>query len=260
MSDVVGINDSSVSSYTTSTVSSGNLDKDDFLQLLVTQLKYQDPSTPLDSQALVSQLAEFSSLETLNNIQTSLESALVLDQSLNNTYITSLIGKDVHAYGDTVRYEGSSLDLEYNLAADADVTVTVKDEDGNVVRTIEAGNQTKGDQSIAWDGMNDYGETVEDGKYTFEVTATDDAGSTVTAYTYVNGSVEGITFVSGSPYLVVNGANINLGDVISVLGATDSGSSGSTTTDSTGDGTSRAMSLVSMFRRWAGGNYDQSGL
>jgi flagellar basal-body rod modification protein FlgD len=192
-------------------------------------LKYQDPTQPLDSQAMVSQLAEFTSLESLNNIESTLDDSLVLNQSLNNSFITSLIGKDVYAYGDTVAYSGSDIDLDYNLESGAsDVTVTVSDEDGHVIRTMDAGSQAAGDRSITWDGKDDYGNLVDSGNYSFAVTATDGDGNAITSSTYVTGTVSGITFESGSPYLVVNGANINLGNVISVLNSDgDSEGSGS---------------------------------
>jgi len=214
--DVVGISSDMADSATTTTVDNGTMDKEDFLQLLVTQLQYQDPLNPMENTEMAAQLAQYSQLETLNNIQETMESQLLLDQSLNNSFMTSMIGRDVLAYGNGVEYSGEDVNLEYYLAGSGDVTVSVYDEDGKLVKTIDAGNQRYGDRSVSWDGTNTYGEKVDDGSYYFKVEATDSDGDAITAYTYTSGLIEGLTYEDGSPYLIVNGQMINLGNVISL--------------------------------------------
>ncbi len=223
MSDVVGISGSVADSFSQTTVSNGTMSKDDFLELLVTQLQYQDPLEPMDNTQMAAQLAQYSQLETLNNIQETLESSLLLDQSLNNSFMTSLIGKGAKAYGNGVTYSGDETDLSYETYGAANVTIKVYDESGDLVRTIDAGYQKAGEHSFTWDGRNGSGDKVESGHYTFEVEALNSDGNEVTAYTYTVGMIQGITYENGSPYFLINGQTVNLGDVIQILDSTDDG-------------------------------------
>ncbi len=217
MSDIVGISNSVADAFSQTTVSNGTMSKDDFLELLVTQLQYQDPLEPMNNTEMAAQLAQYSSLETLNNIQETLESSLLLDQSLNNSFMTSLIGKGAKAYGNGVSVNGDNTELSYETFGAANVTISVYDESENLVRTIDAGYHQAGENSFSWDGRDNFGNTVDSGHYTFEVEALDADGDKVKAYTYTVGMIQGITYENGSPYFMINGQRVNLGDVISIL-------------------------------------------
>ncbi len=223
MSDIVGISSNVANAYTETTVSNGNMSKDDFLELLVTQLQYQDPLDPMDNTQMAAQLAQYSQLETLNNIQETLENSLLLDQSLNNSFMTSLIGKGAKAYGNGLTYDGDNTELTYETYGASNVTISIYDESGDLIRTIDAGYQQAGENSFTWDGRDEYGNTVDSGHYTFEVEALNSDGDAVTAYTYTVGMIQGITYEDGSPYFLINGQMVNLGDVISILDSTDDG-------------------------------------
>ena len=94
--------------------------KDDFLHMLVAQLKYQDPLNPMDNTAFVAQLAEFSALEQMQNVNATLQSAVLLNRSLNNTLITELIGRNVKALGDGIYLSPSEeASIRYSLSQDA---------------------------------------------------------------------------------------------------------------------------------------------
>ena len=231
--NVVGISSDVASSVQETTVDNGTMTKEDFLLLLVTQLKYQDPLEPQSNTEMAAQLAQYSQLETLNNIQETMNSQLLLDQSLNNSFMTSLIGKDVQAYGNATSYEGQSVELSYYLGGTGDVTVNIYDEEGSLVKTIDVGKQIYGDRSATWDGTDMYGNTVDEGKYTFEVEAQDSAGNSISTQTYTKGMVQGIAYDTGSPYLVMHGAYVNLGDVISILYHDGSGDTLTTSLPST---------------------------
>jgi len=191
---------------------SGTLGKDDFLNMMVTQLKHQDPLNPLDGTDFTAQLAQFSSLEQLSNMNDQLELLSLYQASLNNAQSVNLIGREVTAKGDVVKVEGASADLAYNLSGGAEeVTIKIYDEEGNLVDTLELGSQKEGENSITWDCSD-----VAAGNYTFEVSATDSNGDVMPAYTIIVGRVTGVTFEDGSPHLSVNGRDIAFGDIISV--------------------------------------------
>jgi flagellar basal-body rod modification protein FlgD len=130
----------------------------------------------------------------------------------------SLIGKSVKSYGDGFSHtSGESSELKFNLATDATtVSVKIMDSSGSEVITLKPkGTFKAGDRSITWDGVNSIGKNSASGNYTFEVTATGANGG-VTVETYSTGLVKGITYTGGSPYMMINGQEVALTDVISV--------------------------------------------
>ncbi len=209
----------------TDTVSGSNskLDQMDFLKLLMIQLSYQDPLNPMDSAQFSAQLAEFSQLEQLTlmneNLDYAMQTNLVLAQSVNNTMAATMIGQDVLAYGNEVELEeGEEATLNYNLSASAQtVTITIKDEAGVTVRTIEVGAQSSDDQQVVWDGLDDDGDELPAGVYTFNVSAETSSGTTVQATTYTAGTINGVSYVDGMAQFLVGSMQISLGDVYKIL-------------------------------------------
>ncbi|MDZ4700620.1 MAG: flagellar hook capping FlgD N-terminal domain-containing protein [Rhodothermales bacterium] len=207
-----------------SPVSNDTLDRDDFLLLLVTQLSNQDPLNPMDGQQFAAQLAQFSSLEQLININdgmaTNAQLNGLLAQSINSGVAAGLIGKEVEAVGDTFTFNGEeSQTMHYELEhAAAAVSIDVFDEAGRKVRTIDAGPQGKGERSGAWDGKDEAGETVPAGKYTFKVNATDSTGASITATQLMRGTVDRVSFSQGGILLWIGDESIVMGNVRSVIG------------------------------------------
>lgn len=207
-------NDSTVSESTYSTGTSDTVGMDDFLEMMVAQLENQDPLDPLEGTDYTAQLAQFSSLEQLVNMNDQLGTISLYQASLNNAEAINLIGSEITAEGDTIQADGSSVDLMYNLSDNAqEVTINIYDEEGNLVDTLESGAQNGGENSIAWDATS-----IASGDYTFEVSASNDNGDVISAYTIVTGEVTGVTFKDGLPYLSVNEQEIPFGNIISVNG------------------------------------------
>jgi flagellar basal-body rod modification protein FlgD len=203
----------SAATTTTSTTSTRNvLGKDDFLKMMIAQLKNQDPLNPMDGTAFTAQLAQFSSLEQLQNINTQLTSFTNQQQALGNTQAVSLIGKQVLAKGNTVSVDGNPVTLGYNLAADAaSGQIQVYDPNGQWVDALGFKNQKQGLNSVTWNCPSS-----AKGAYTFEVSALDQSGKAVSADTMVQGAVTGVNFHDGSTYLSVGGREIAFSDVVSV--------------------------------------------
>ncbi len=186
--------------------------KDAFFKMLVAQMQNQDPLNPIDAKGFTAQLAQFSSLERLDNIKNQLKGMTLYQASLNNAQSVNLIGKQVTAKGDVIKVGGASTDLSYNLSGDADkVSVKIYNENGDLIDTLELGNQKEGKNSVTWDCSG-----VPKGNYTFDVSADDANGNNVGVDTMTTGLVTGVAFKNGSPYLSINGQEVPFGDVISV--------------------------------------------
>lgn len=210
MSDIKGIIGGSSGSL--QTLASNTMGKDDFLKMMIAQLQHQDPLNPLDGTDFTAQLAQFSSLEQLSNMNTQLETLGIYQSSLNNAQSISLIGKEITAKGNIIKVDGASANLTYSLSEGAGkVIVSIYDEAGNSVDTLEPGTQQEGENSVTWDCSG-----VATGNYTFEVSASNANGDVVPAYTMITGKVTEISFEEGSPILSVNGQDIPLGNVITV--------------------------------------------
>ena len=199
-----------------------SLGRDDFLQLLVTKLEYQDPLNPMEDQEFIAQLAQFSSLEQMKNIADGIASSNEWDylqmQSINNTMAAGLIGKDVKAGYDGVVVDGETdptISFTNNVYA-SEVTLTITDAEGGVIRQLTMDNVQAGVNSLSWDGKDSLGNTVEEGYYSVQATATDGAGSSFTPDLSLVGRVESITYRDGAAYLKVRGIEISLGDVTAI--------------------------------------------
>jgi len=189
----VDVSNSNTSGVTSSKDSA--LGKDDFLNLLVAQLQNQDPLSPLDSTAFTSQLAQFSSLEQLSNVNENLEYLQMYQASINNAQAVSFIGKNIDALGSSIQLEsGENQDIHFELSQDS----------SSVVINI-------------YDGAGSGGNALPEGIYKFEVMAVDANGDKVQTATYISDRVTGVTFKNGVTYLLAGGMKIPIGDVIEVF-------------------------------------------
>jgi len=195
------------------------LGKDDFLQLLVTQLQNQDPLNPMDSTEFSAQLAQFSSLEQLYNVNDNLNGLGANQLTMNNTQTILMIGKTTWAYGNIVqKTDSSAVDIHFGLGGNAvETVVNIYNAQGDFIKTISAGTMDAGDHSVAWDGTDSEGRTVTDGYYQFEVLAGDAEGRSVATETFIVGVVTGVTFNdNGIAHLLVNDMSIPMNSIVHV--------------------------------------------
>jgi flagellar basal-body rod modification protein FlgD len=198
------------------------LGKDDFLQLLVTKLQYQDPLDPVKDEDFVAQLAQFSSLEQMNNIAEGIESSNQWDylqmQSLNNVMASGLIGREVTAdFGGVYLDDDSEPKISYTLSEAAQsVTFEIRDSENKVVATITKEDLEAGSGSITWNGNDRMGNRVAEGYYTVTAEATAPTGETFDPSLKLIGEVTGVTYRDGSAFLIVNGSEIALGDITEI--------------------------------------------
>ncbi len=202
---------------------SSTLGKQDFLNLLVMQMRHQDPLDPMKGTEFAAQLAQFSSLEQLTNLNDAtvqgINANVVLTQSINNALSTTFIGKNVRAATDTFRYNGEGdVKIGYNLGSAAEKTVVkIYDENDNLVKVID-GDTSIGENTLKWDGTNEKGEIVATGKYHFNVEAKDGNGKIIDASKYIYGTVKGVRFKSDGTVFIIDGIEVALSSILEITG------------------------------------------
>ena len=216
---VTGLENVSSGVNPTSSSKSDILGKDDFLNLLVTQLRHQDPLSPMESAEFTSQLAQFSSLEQMSNVNTNLELLQLYQASINNSQAVGFIGKTIKALGSSIGVaDGVADQIHFRLDKDAsDVIAHIYDSHKNLVKTIQPGGLNAGGQSVEWDATDNDGNKVPDGTYTFEVIATDTDANPVSATTLITAPVSGVSFKDGTTYLLAGNQEIPIGSVFEVM-------------------------------------------
>lgn len=231
LNDMTGYTAAQKASAASSTTTSKNtLGKDDFFKLLIAQLKNQDPSNPTDSTQFASQLAQYSSLEQMQNINTNLTSSLEanysLAQSINNTMAATLIGKEVKMGGESFSYNGENeIKLGYTInSAAKDLTVKIYDSSGALVKTITQSNVNAGSNSVTWDFKNSNDGVINKGKYKFSVEATSYSGDTITPELYKLGTIAGVKYTENGTKLIIGNSEYLLSDISEILQASNSGS------------------------------------
>ncbi|MFQ6039512.1 MAG: flagellar hook assembly protein FlgD [Candidatus Poribacteria bacterium] len=193
------------------------MNQEDFLKLLMAQMKNQNPLEPMDNQEFIAQLTSFSSLEQLENLNQKVSSSVQLQKSQSSAAAMSLIGKKIKAPGDIIELnEKTPVDISYELESDANVTINIYDNNNKLVKTINAGIQKAGANNLAWDGTTTSGKKSPEGIYTYEVVSTGPDGEAVSAKTFLFGQVEKIQFENGGASLFVGNREVNLSDVYTV--------------------------------------------
>jgi flagellar basal-body rod modification protein FlgD len=211
---ITPINNAPASSQSTGAASSVKATKDDFLKLLVTQMKYQDPMNPMDSAQMTSQIAQLNTVEGINQLNatvTSLQASLMASQSMQ---AASLIGKTVLADGNSINLINGSASLSMRLEGAAEsVVVDVINASGRIIKTADLGANAAGIKSFTWDGSTNEGGVAPNGQYTFQVNAKK-LNQAVTATPLTQATVGGVELTSAGPQLSLNnGTNIAMSTV-----------------------------------------------
>lgn len=189
-----------------STTGDTALGKDSFLQLLVAQMENQNPLDPQDNTQFVAQLAQFSSLESMNNLNSSVESFMGSYQSSQALQASSLVGRSVIVETGRALVD-TSKSMAGNVMMPADgsnLTVKVYNDSGNLVKTLPMGEWSAGSVDFIWDGVNDKGEKLESGNYTF-VAEAQIQGEAVALSTYLPATVNSVTLAGGEMHLNLAG-------------------------------------------------------
>lgn len=184
--------------------------RDQFLTLLVAQLQHQDPFNPMESTEFTTQLAQFSSLEQLFDINDNLEALQSTENSQGLQDLLDYIGKEIQSTDNVISLNnGQAFGGSYTLEDRGDVIITVFDTEGKEIRTIYKDDQGAGEHNVDFDGKDNYGYPVPDGYYSFSVQAFNSEGSPIKVSTGLSGLVTAVTYQGSTPYLIVGDHLIN---------------------------------------------------
>jgi flagellar basal-body rod modification protein FlgD len=211
---VSGVTDTATSTTSSVKKTAADEQQDRFLKLLVTQMKNQDPLNPLDNAQVTSQMAQLSTVNGIEKLNTTL-AAFTKAQAFQSV---GMIGHYVLAPGDSLNLSGGKAlaGVELQSAADS-VKVNIVDSKGVTVRTIDLAKQDAGVVSFQWDGKTTEGLDAPDGAYKFNVTATQ-GGKSIAPTALSVGMVQSVLMDQVGPSLSVQGLGlVDLANVKQIL-------------------------------------------
>ncbi|MBI2566382.1 MAG: hypothetical protein HYV63_05040 [Candidatus Schekmanbacteria bacterium] len=237
-----------------------DLGRDEFMTLLVTQLQNQDPTAPMENTEFIGQLAQFSALQEMTDVNKNIEILQLYSASINNSQALSLVGKtvlvDANEFSISAAQPNATFHYEVPDGGAEEVNLIIKDENGAVVTTQTVGEKSAGPYTYTWNGVNQDGNPVPPGKYTVEISGTS-GGDAVEVATRVRAKVHGVVFKDGQVLLVLgDNQRVNMTDVAEIYDTeaeeTSSEGAGSGASDASADALMRlevAAALSKLGRR-----------
>ncbi len=182
-----------------------SLGKDDFLKLMITQMKNQDPTKPFDADKMAQEMAQITSVEQLQNISQAVSQLGAKNQPLERMAMIGLIGKTMSVDRNRVNHtQGESDVLRFNLPKDAaEVKVSLVGLDGDVIYEKDLGSQKQGVVDVTWDGKKKNTLPAKSGTYLLKVEAKTAGGAPVAIQTKGSAKINGVTFEGVEPAFLV---------------------------------------------------------
>lgn len=191
-------------------------DMNTFLKLLTTQLKYQDPLSPMDSTKFTDQLVQFANVEQQIQGNSNLESLIKLQTGTQAAMAVNYIGKTVEVEGRSLSLQAGASAFTYTLPQEvASSSIVIRDSSGKIVFN-SSGQTTAGQHGATWGGTDNFGFPLDDGVYDVAVNGTTTTGESVQATTTVFGVVSGVQTMNGSVNVDVGGASVPFDKVLGV--------------------------------------------
>jgi len=193
------------------------LGQDDFLKLLITQLKNQDPLKPTDNTEFVSQLAQFSQLEQTAKQADLLQKSLAAQTASLQYTLLPMVGRQVSIDRPLTQLENGQASLTYTLEKNAaSVQIRILDQSGQVVRTLDYTGIQAGLNQAQWDGKDSKGAVMPPGVYGYAISAVDQQGASVVATGHAQLTVTGIRMEEGQPKLAIGTITVDPSEVVEV--------------------------------------------
>jgi Flagellar hook capping protein len=189
-----------------------------FLALLTSQLKNQDPLSPVDSNQFTAQLTQMAGVEQQLLTNELLKSLVAAQGGGGLASAANYIGRDATAAWSATKFVDGEATWSYEIASNAaSVKLEVLDGSGNVVWSGDAPDKTTGVHDFTWDGEATSGNDGQEGQvYSLRVVAKDAAGGAVDAQVLTRGRITGVEMYDGETYLTVGNSILPLASVIAL--------------------------------------------
>lgn len=214
ISSTSGSNSAS-SSTSSNALSSLDTNFSDFLDMLMTQLENQDPTSPMDTNEFTSELVQFSSVEQQISTNSDLSQLISLTQSSEVVQGASLVGKTVQVSSDSLPLQSGSASLNYTTTGAGTATITVTNSAGDAVYTTSV-DASSGANSWTWNGETNSGTQLSDGTYTVSITGPGASGSATSLTPTVSGTVTGVVQSGSTVELELGSDTVSFSDITSV--------------------------------------------
>jgi flagellar basal-body rod modification protein FlgD len=187
-----------------------------FLTLLTTQLKNQDPTSPMDTNQFTQQLVQFSAVEQQINTNNNLKTLISLQTSSEAISALPMVGKTIQYSESTAPLSNGQASFTYTLPTDAAAAnLLVEDANGQIVYQTTAATSA-GSHSFLWNGQNVAGTTSPNGAYSLAVVAADASGKAISATVTATGTVDGVSVDNNVPTFDVAGIKVPMSDLLTV--------------------------------------------
>ena len=200
------------------------LGQDDFLTLLVAQLQNQDPLNPSDPAEFTAQLASYSQLEQLFNLNDSMDRLAESQSNSERLSALSMIGKEVLVEGSSFQLGEGTAEIGYKVDGTAsEIKIHIQDESGQRVATLHPTELTTGNHFVTWQGVDENGEHLPPGKYSIVIESKSSAeGETVGVSPLVRADVTGVDLGDGGAVLITDAGEFSMADIHGVYEANSS--------------------------------------
>lgn len=194
------------------------LGMEDYMNIMIRQLQYQDPFHPMDNRKFASQLAQFSQLDQLVHLNHKMDGMSDQGKEADSLQMVGFLGREVFLRGNSfVKDPHEAASLVFRLDKPShNARIFIYGAKHQLVRTLQAGAMEPGDRTVSWDGLTNRGTMAPKGEYSFEVVARDAKNRPVPATPLRTGVVTGVVFSDKKPLLEVNGEKVPLSQITHV--------------------------------------------
>jgi flagellar basal-body rod modification protein FlgD len=196
------------------------LDKDAFMKIMLVQMKNQDPTNPLKSHEMAAQLAQFTQLEQLQNINTNLDEMKAQAKPSESFQSLNLLGKVVA--GDSSRIFRAKGDRDHDISfqlpnSAKTVKISITNEAGDVVRNATINNAKAGGNTWTWNGRDNKDNVMPSGNYKVTIEAFSSNDQKLTVKTDFEGIISGVNFTPQGTLLMVGNQAVRLQDIRKIV-------------------------------------------
>jgi len=188
-----------------------------FLKLLIAQIKNQDPMAPMDASTMTAQMSQLNMVSSMGNMNTSMTAMLNQMQSVNFMNQAALIGHSPAIAGNGIAFDGTNQVVLGASSANPlqSVVATITDASGNTINSVNLGTTQTGMTNFVWNGQDAGGQQVPAGMYYLSLTGVDAQGATASPTAYVASPVASVSKgASGDALLtLLDGRTVNSSDV-----------------------------------------------